>query len=140
MTWPTIPSSVTPSGQPVARFRIASAARFYDEQSNSWEDRESLFLTCYVWDQLAENVAENVAENLRQGTRVIVSGRLRQRSYETLEGENRTVYEVEVDEIGPSLLNADEPDGGQAPVRTELTGMELIQRELAGQVIGEIGD
>ena len=89
-----------------------------------------------MWDQLAEDVAAN----LQGGTRVIVTGRLRQRSYQTKEGEKRTVTEVEVDEVGPSLLNADEPDGGQAPVMTELTGMELIQRELGGRVIGEIED
>jgi single stranded DNA-binding protein len=126
----------TPSGQAVAKFRIASTPRYRDNATGEWKDGDTLFLTCYVWDQLAENVAEN----LQQGTRVIVSGRLGQRSYETLEGENRTVYEVEVDEVAPSLLNANEPDGGQAPGRTELTGMELIQRELGGRVIGEIGD
>jgi single stranded DNA-binding protein len=94
----------TPSGQAIARFRIVSNARSYDEQGNSWEDSESLLLTCHVWDKLAENVAEN----LRRGTRVIVTGHLRQRPYETKEGEKRDVYEMEVEEIGPSLLN----DGG----------------------------
>ena len=88
----------TPSGQPVARFRVTSAARFYDKQSDSWED-EPLVLTCHVWQKLAENVADN----LQQGTRGIVTGRLRQRSYETKEGEKRTVTEVEVDEVSPSL-------------------------------------
>jgi single-strand DNA-binding protein len=89
----------TPAGRPVARFHIASAARFYDEQNNSWKDGESLFLTCYVWGQLAEDVAEH----LQKGTRVIVTGGLRQRSYETKEGKKRTVKEVEVDEVSPSL-------------------------------------
>jgi single stranded DNA-binding protein len=89
----------TPSGQAVARFRIVSEVKSYDEQGYSREDRESLLLTCHVWDQLAENVAEN----LRQGTTVIVTGRFRQRSYETKEGEKGTVYEVEVDEVSASL-------------------------------------
>ncbi|GII84803.1 hypothetical protein Ssi03_27930 [Sphaerisporangium siamense] len=92
----------TPSGQAVARFRIASTPRFLDRQSNEWKDGESLFLTCNVWRQ----AAENVAESLQRGMRVIVQGRLRQRSYETKEGEKRTVYEVEIDEVGPSLRNA----------------------------------
>jgi single-strand DNA-binding protein len=92
----------TPSGNPVARFRIASTPRFYDKQAQEWKDGDSLFLTCNVWRQ----AAENVAESLQRGMRVIVSGRLRQRSYETKEGEKRTVYEVEVDELGPSLRNA----------------------------------
>jgi single-strand DNA-binding protein len=92
----------TPSGQPVARFRVASTPRFRDNTSGEWKDGDSLFLTCNVWRQ----AAENVAESLQRGMRVIVSGRLRQRSYETKEGEKRTVYEVEVDDVGPSLRNA----------------------------------
>ena len=92
----------TPAGQPVARFRVASTPRFRDNASGEWKDGDSLFLTCNVWRQ----AAENVAESLQRGMRVIVSGRLRQRSYETKEGEKRTVYEVEVDEVGPSLRNA----------------------------------
>jgi single-strand DNA-binding protein len=92
----------TPAGQPVARFRIASTPRFLDKNTNEWKDGDSLFLTCNVWRQ----AAENVAESLTRGMRVIVSGRLRQRSYETKEGEKRTVYEVEVDDVGPSLRNA----------------------------------
>src|SRR6201996_8213633 len=92
----------TPSGQPVAKFRVASTPRFLDKNTNEWKDGASLFLTCNVWRQ----AAENVAESLTRGTRVIVSGRLRQRSYETKEGEKRTVYEVEVDDVGPSLRNA----------------------------------
>ncbi|GII52231.1 hypothetical protein Pth03_06200 [Planotetraspora thailandica] len=92
----------TPTGQAVARFRIASTPRFLDRQTNEWKDGEGLFLTCNVWRQ----AAENVAESLQRGMRVIVQGRLRQRSYETKEGETRTVYEVEVDEVGPSLRNA----------------------------------
>ena len=92
----------TPAGQPVARFRVASTPRFRDNATGEWKDGDSLFLTCNVWRQ----AAENVAESLQRGMRVIVSGRLRQRSYETKEGEKRTVYEVEVDDVGPSLRNA----------------------------------
>jgi single-strand DNA-binding protein len=92
----------TPTGQAVAKFRVASTPRFRDQQSGEWKDGDSLFLTCNVWRQ----AAENVAESLQRGMRVIVSGRLRQRSYETREGEKRTVYEVEVDDVGPSLRNA----------------------------------
>ncbi len=92
----------TPSGAAVAKFRIASTPRFLDKNTNEWKDGESLFLSCNVWRQ----AAENVAESLQRGMRVIVSGRLKQRSYETKEGEKRTVYEVEVDEVGPSLRNA----------------------------------
>jgi single-strand DNA-binding protein len=86
----------------VARFRVASTPRFRDNSTGEWKDGDSLFLTCNVWRQ----AAENVAESLTRGMRVIVSGRLRQRSYETKEGEKRTVYEVEVDDVGPSLRNA----------------------------------
>jgi single-strand DNA-binding protein len=92
----------TPTGQAVANFRVASTPRYLDRNSNEWKDGDSLFLSCNVWRQ----AAENVAESLQRGMRVIVSGRLRQRSYETKEGEKRTVYEIEVDEVGPSLRNA----------------------------------
>ena len=92
----------TPSGAAVAKFRVASTPRFLDKATNEWKDGESLFLSCTVWRQ----AAENVAESLQRGTRVIVSGRLKQRSYETREGEKRTVIELEVDEIGPSLRSA----------------------------------
>ena len=92
----------TPTGQAVAKFRVASTPRFRDNQSGEWKDGDSLFLTCNVWRQ----AAENSAESLQRGMRVIVNGRLRQRSYETREGEKRTVYEVEVDDVGPSLRNA----------------------------------
>jgi single-strand DNA-binding protein len=86
----------------VAKFRVASTPRFLDRQSNEWKDGEPLFLACTVWRQ----AAENVAESLQRGSRVIVSGRLRQRSYETREGEKRTVIELDVDEVGPSLRYA----------------------------------
>ncbi|HEY7177267.1 MAG TPA: single-stranded DNA-binding protein [Micromonosporaceae bacterium] len=92
----------TPSGAAVAKFRVASTPRFLDKASGEWKDGDPLFLSCTVWRQ----AAENVAESLQRGSRVIVSGRLRQRSYETKEGEKRTVYELEVDEIGPSLRYA----------------------------------
>ena len=92
----------TPSGQPVATFRVASTPRIMDRQTNEWKDADSLFLSCNVWRQ----AAENVAESLQRGMRVIVTGRLKQRNYETKEGEKRTVFEVEVDDVGPSLRNA----------------------------------
>jgi single-strand DNA-binding protein len=92
----------TPTGQAVANFRVASTPRWQDRQTGEWKDGDSLFLSCNVWRQ----AAENVAESLQRGMRVIVQGRLRQRQYETKEGEKRTVYEIEVDEVGPSLRNA----------------------------------
>jgi single-strand DNA-binding protein len=92
----------TTSGQAVVSFRIASTPRFFDKQASEWKDGESLFLTVNVWRQMAENCAES----LTRGMRVVVQGRLKQRSYETQAGEKRTVYEVEADEIGPSLRNA----------------------------------
>ena len=92
----------TPSGAAVAKFRVASTNRFFDKNTNEWKDGDSLFLQCNIWRQ----AAENVAESLTKGMRVIVTGRLKQRSYETKEGEKRTVFEVEVDEVGPSLRNA----------------------------------
>lgn len=92
----------TPSGAAVANFKIASTPRTFDRQSNEWKDGETLFLRCAVW----KDAAENVAESLTKGMRVIVEGRLKSRSYETKEGEKRTVIELEVDEIGPSLKYA----------------------------------
>lgn len=92
----------TPSGVAVARFRVAATPRSFDRQANEWKDGDSVFLTCQVWRQYAENVAES----LTKGARVIVVGRLRQRSYETNAGEKRTVYEVEADDVGPALRSA----------------------------------
>jgi single-strand DNA-binding protein len=92
----------TPSGAAVAKFTVASTPRYLDKATNEWKDGDSLFLQCQIWRQ----AAENVAESLTRGMRVLVSGRLKQRSYETKEGEKRTVFEVEVDEVGPSLRNA----------------------------------
>ena len=92
----------TPAGAAVANFRVASTPRRYNSQTNQWEDGEAMFLTCNVWRQ----AAENVAETLSKGMRVIVTGRLKQRSFQTREGENRTVFEIDVDEVGPSLRYA----------------------------------
>src|SRR5687767_7711263 len=89
----------TPSGAAVASFTVASTPRTFDKQSNEWKDGESLFLRCSVWRQ----AAENAAESLTKGMRVIVSGRLKANSYETREGEKRTSYEIDVEEVGPSL-------------------------------------
>jgi single-strand DNA-binding protein len=92
----------TPSGAAVANFTVASTPRIFDRQTSEWKDGEALFLRCNIWRE----AAENVAESLTRGSRVIVTGRLKQRSFETREGEKRTVFEVEVDEIGPSLRYA----------------------------------
>jgi single-strand DNA-binding protein len=92
----------TPTGAPVANFRIASTPRTFDRQSNEWKDGDTLFLSCAVWRQ----AAENVAESLQRGMRVIVQGRLKSRQYETREGEKRTVFEIDVEEVGPSLRSA----------------------------------
>ncbi|WP_424212794.1 single-stranded DNA-binding protein [Streptomyces sp. BI20] len=92
----------TPAGVPVAKFRVASTPRTFDRQTNEWKDGESLFLTCSVWRQ----AAENVAESLQKGMRVVVQGRLRQRSYDDNQGVKRTVFELDVEEVGPSLRNA----------------------------------
>jgi single-strand DNA-binding protein len=92
----------TPSGAAVANFTVASTPRTFDRQSNEWRDGDAMFLNCAVWRQ----AAENVAESLQKGMRVIVQGRLKSRSYETREGEKRTVFEVDVDEIGPALRYA----------------------------------
>lgn len=92
----------TPSGAAVANFTVASTPRTFDRQSNEWKDGETLFMRCSIW----RDAAENVAESLVRGTRVVLSGRLKSRSYETKEGEKRTVIELEVDEVGPSLRYA----------------------------------
>ncbi|WP_430296780.1 single-stranded DNA-binding protein [Sinomonas sp. B1-1] len=105
----------TPSGSAVANFTVASTPRTFDRQANEWKDGETLFLRASIWRE----AAENVAESLTKGMRVIVSGRLKSRSYETKEGEKRTVIELEVDEIGPSLryasakVNRTQRSGGQ---------------------------
>ncbi|GAA2046700.1 single-stranded DNA-binding protein [Nocardiopsis rhodophaea] len=106
----------TPNGAAVANFRVASTPRTFDKQSGEWKDGESMFLTCSVW----RTYAENVAESLNKGMRVIVQGRLKQRSYETKDGEKRTVYEIDAEEVGPALRSATasvtkaQRQGGQA--------------------------
>ena len=92
----------TPSGAPVANFRVASTPRTYNKQTSQWEDGEAMFLTCNVWRQAAENAAQSLAK----GMRVIVQGRLKARTFQNREGENRTVFEIDVDEVGPSLTFA----------------------------------
>ncbi|GAA4914590.1 single-stranded DNA-binding protein [Nesterenkonia rhizosphaerae] len=110
----------TPSGAAVSNFVIASTPRFFDRQTNEWKDGETLFVRCSLWKEAAENAAESLAK----GTRVIAQGRLKARSFETKEGEKRTSWELDVDEIGPSLRNATaqvsrvqradaQPQGGQ---------------------------
>jgi len=92
----------TPNGSAVANFTVASTPRILDKATNEWKDGEALFMRCAVWRQ----AAENIAESLTRGARVIVTGRLKQRSYDTKEGEKRTVIELDVDEVGPSLKYA----------------------------------
>jgi single-strand DNA-binding protein len=107
----------TPSGAAVANFTVASTPRMFDRNTNEWRDGDAMFLNCAVWRQ----AAENVAESLQKGMRVIVQGRLKSRSYETREGERRTVFEVDVDEIGPALryatakVNRNASGGGGRP-------------------------
>ncbi|MER6435456.1 single-stranded DNA-binding protein [Streptomyces sp. NPDC001185] len=113
----------TPSGAAVAKFRIASTPRVFNREANEWKDGESLFLTCSVWRQ----AAQNVAESLQRGMRVIVQGRLKQRSYEDREGVKRTVYELDVEEVGASLTRAtakvtkNPSGGGQGSVAQKAT-------------------
>jgi single-strand DNA-binding protein len=111
----------TPSGAPVANFRIASTPRTFDRQTNEWKDGESLFLSCAAWRDMAQHVADSLAK----GTRVIVQGRLKQRSYDDQQGVRRTVYELDVDEVGPSLLRA-------TAVVTKATGQQGQQRAQQG--------
>lgn len=105
----------TPAGAAVCNFRVASTPRTYNKQTNQWEDGEAMFLTCNAWKQLGENTAESLAK----GMRVIVTGRLKQRSFQTREGENRTAFEIDVEEVGPSMryataqVNRNPRDGGQ---------------------------
>lgn len=115
----------TQSGQAVANFTVASTPRTFDKSSNEWKDGDALFMRCNVWRQLAENVAES----LTRGSRVIVQGRLRQRSFETREGEKRTVMELEVDAVGPDLRYAtakvNRPERGQG----ESYGSDGLRRD-----------
>ena len=113
----------TPSGAAVANFTVASTPRTFDRQTNEWRDGDAMFLNCAVWRQ----AAENVAESLQKGMRVIVQGRHKSRSYETREGERRTVFEIDVDEIGPALKYATakvsrNASGGQGGGRSSSAG------------------
>ena len=135
----------TPSGSAVANFTIASTPRTFDRQSNEWKDGETLFLRASVWRE----AAENVAESLTKGMRVIVEGRLKSRSYETKEGEKRTVIELEVDEIGPSLRYANAKvnrtqrsgsgNGGQGGNQGGNQGGQYSQGSRGGQQGGGFG-
>ncbi|GAA3727547.1 single-stranded DNA-binding protein [Streptomyces tremellae] len=125
----------TPAGAAVAKFRVASTPRVFDKQTNEWKDGDSLFLTCSVWRQAAENAAETLA----RGMRVIVQGRLKQRSYEDREGVKRTVYELDVEEVGPSLARAtakvtkNPPRGGAAPAGDDpWAGAQPAQQQNTG--------
>ena len=123
----------TPSGAAVANFTVASTPRTLDKTTNEWKDGEALFLRCSVWRQ----AAENVAESLHRGTRVIVQGRLKQRSYETKEGEKRTVYELEVDEIGPSLQYATAKVTKAHARRRRRRRRRLRRRRPGGRPVGQ---
>lgn len=121
----------TPSGAPVTNFRIASTPRVFNKQSNQWEDGEAMFLTCNVWRQMAENAANTLAK----GMRVIVQGKLKARSFQTREGENRTVFEIDVEEVGPSLRYASaqverNPREGQARPQQSQGGWGQQAREI----------
>jgi single-strand DNA-binding protein len=130
----------TPSGAAVAKFRIASTPRVFNREANEWKDGDPLFLTCSVWRQAAENVTESLA----RGVRVIVQGRLKQRSYEDGQGVKRTVFELDVDEVGPSLARATakvtkNPAGGsqrQAGVSGETAAPGATARPTNGQQQG----
>lgn len=119
----------TPSGAAVANFRIASTPRMFNRNTNQWEDGEALFLTCNIWRE----AAENAAESLTKGMRVIAQGRLRQRNYETREGEKRIIFELEVDEIGPSLKYA------KADVTRNPRGTGFTQQGQGNQPTGGFG-
>ena len=122
----TAPAEIrfTSSGAPVASFTVAHTPRTFDRAANEWKDGETMFLTCSAWRQLAENVAETLST---KGMRVIVQGRLKSRTYETREGEKRTVFEVEVEEVGPSLLRA------TAKVTRATSGAQPVARVPAGR-------
>ncbi|WP_127843061.1 single-stranded DNA-binding protein [Actinomyces wuliandei] len=130
----------TPSGAAVASFTVASTPRTFDRQAQEWRDGETLFMRCSIW----RDAAENVAESLTKGTRVIVQGRLVQRSFTTREGENRTVVEMQVDEIGPSLRYAKaqvtrNPRGGQGGGQGGFGGQGGPQGGFGGQPQGGFG-
>ena len=113
----------TPNGAAVANFRIANTPRRFNRDTNQWEDGEAMFLTCNAWKQLGENVAET----LQKGMRVIVTGKLKARSYQTREGENRTVHEIDVDEVGPSLKYATAQVARNPRADAQSTGQQVQQ-------------
>lgn len=124
----------TPAGAAVCNFRVASTPRTYNKQTQQWEDGEALFLTCNAWKQLGENTAESLAK----GMRVIVTGRLKQRSFQTREGENRTAFEIDVEEVGPSVRYATaqvnrNPRGGGQQSNTQQQAQQNAQQGLGAQ-------
>lgn len=130
----------SPAGAAVANFTVASTPRTFNKASNEWEDGNTLFLPCSIW----RDAAEHCAESLTKGTRVIVQGRLQQRSYDDREGNKRTIYEVAVDEVGPSLLRATAVvtraaagDGGQRPAARQPAGRPQAANPWAGNVRNE---
>ncbi|MDF6043226.1 single-stranded DNA-binding protein [Streptomyces sp. JH14] len=131
----------TPAGTAVCKFRVASTPRIFDRQTNEWKDGEGLFLTCSVWRQ----AAENAAETLTRGMRVIVQGQLKQRTYEDREQVKRTVYEIDVHEVGPSLLRASAKvtknpvGGGQATVAQQATADAQPPQQAGGWGSGHPG-
>lgn len=127
-----------PAGAAVCNFRVASTPRAYNKQTQQWEDGEAVFLTCNAWKQLGENTAESIAK----GMRVIVTGKLKQRSFQTREGDNRTVFEIDVEEVGPSLryattqVNRNPREGGhQAPNQQQ--AQQNAQQGLGAQPAGD---
>ena len=125
----------TPSGAAVANFTVASTPRTFDRQTNEWKDGEALFLNCSVWRQ----AAENAAESLTRGMRVIVQGRLKARTYETREGEKRTVFEIDVEEVGPSLQQRHRQGRQDQPLRRR-SGLPVRRRRRpVGQQPGQPG-
>ncbi|MCM3884127.1 single-stranded DNA-binding protein [Frankia sp. R82] len=130
----------TPNGAAVANFTVASTPRTFDKQTNEWRDADPLFMRCSLWRQ----PAEHVAESLRKGMRVIVTGRLKQRSFETREGEKRTVIEMDVDEVGPSLKYATarvaRAERGQGGGQQQGYGQQAPAQGPAGQQPSAAGD
>lgn len=127
----------TPAGAAVCNFRVASTPRTYNKQTQQWEDGEAMFLTCNAWRQLGENTAESLAK----GMRVIVTGKLKQRSFQTREGENRSVFEIDVEEVGPSLryataqVNRNPQQGGQQTNQQQ--AQQNAQQGLGAQPAGD---
>ncbi|MDU4503914.1 MAG: single-stranded DNA-binding protein [Staphylococcus warneri] len=129
----------TPAGAAVCNFRVASTPRTYNKQTQQWEDGEAMFLTCNAWRQLAENTAES----LTKGMRVIVNGRLKQRSFQTREGDNRSVFEIDVEEVGPSLryataqVNRNPQQGGGQQAPNQQQAQQNAQQGLGAQPAGD---